>query len=237
MNVLVEPGTVTDTASDGGWEPVRVRAHMAEPVVSLAEHPGALDGPAQYGAYTAALAAGVVLPPLTRAWALDFTMPVATWTAAPSRDGIDPRLLDASGRQVWGWACSRALYDPDVDTVVQVRRKPATGQIARYTRDRRFHAGLGPHKARDTVYPAVFTREITWFALADPAGLLALLERVGALGGSKAHGHGRVLRWSVEHDPDAAHRWRERHFPDPDGEPEAIRAPYWHPSRRMPCRA
>lgn len=234
--LLVEPGTVTDTTGDAAWTPVRVSARMAEPVVSFAQHPGALDGPAQYGAYTAATEAGAELPALSARWAVDFVMPVAAWCAPPSRADVDARLLAADGVAVWGWACSRAVYDIDVDSVAQVRRRPAVREMARYAPDRKHHAGLGPMKARDTVYPATFSREVTWFALADPDGLLALLRRVTHLGAGRAAGNGRVLGWRVESDESAGVRWRERPLPDVHGVPAAIRAPCWHPSRRMPCR-
>lgn len=234
--LLVGPGVVEDTTDDAAFTPVRVTAHMAEPVIGLAEHPCVLDGPAQAGAYTLALAAGADLPPLTRDWALDFAMPVATWTAAPSRPDADARLHAADAGLVWGWACSRALYDSDEDTVAQVRRKPAVDAMVRYSPERRFHAGLGPHKARDTVYPAVFARRVEWFALADPAGLARILEQVTHLGAGRVRGHGRVMSWQVQADPAAAELWRQRPWPDPAGAPGAIRAPYWHPSRAMPCR-
>lgn len=233
----VAPGSVRETAADGPAVPVIVRAELAEPVLSLAEHPACLDGPASFGAYEHALAHGAILPPLSHAYAIDFALPLATWTRPPSSPDVDPDLLAVDGAAVWGWACSRALYTTDLHTQTVVRKKPATDAMARYSGDRRHHLGLGPHKARVQAVSGVFVREINWYALAtDPDLLLEILQLVPSLGSRTRHGHGRVLRWHVEPDPAAAEAWRARPFPDPDGQPGAIRAPYHHPTRRMLCR-
>lgn len=232
---LIAPGTVTDTTGDARWAPVRVTALLAEPVVGLAQHPGALDGPAAFGAYQSALAAGDRFDPIPAAWALDFALPLATWTR-PHPGGGDARLGAADPAHAWGWACSRALYDTDAHTAVQIRRKPATAQMARFAPDAKHHAGLGPYKARDTLHPAVAARRVHWFALADPRALEELLAHVTHLGRAARHGNGRVLAWDVAADPQAHEGWARRPFPHPGGSLDAIRAPYWHPSRRLPCR-
>lgn len=233
--VLVAYGTVTDTTAHPGWDPVRVLARLAEPVVCLAEHDTPLDGPASFAMFHTALGARVPLPP-PGTWSIDFALPLATWTAPCSRPDPDPRLLAADGAAVWGWACSKALYTPRLHTAVHMRRRPAVAQMARYTTDRTYHAGLGPYKARSGILPAVVTDEIAWFALADADALRTTLSTLTHLGRGARHGHGRVLEWRVEHDEEAHTGWRRRSFPHHGGFPGSIRAPYWHPSRRMPCR-
>ncbi|MGV2384855.1 MAG UNVERIFIED_CONTAM: hypothetical protein LOD86_06240, partial [Thermobifida fusca] len=97
------------------------------------------------------------------------------------------------------------------------------------------HLAAGPMKARATPLPATLVSEITWYALADPEPLAALLDRVWSLGRLGTHGHGRVRAWEiVEHDDWEA--WRDRVLPHPDGVPQSIRAPYHHPSRKVPAR-
>lgn len=233
--VLVPFQTTVDTTADSCWTPVRVAARLAEPVVGLAEQPAPLDGPVSWGVYLAAVDAGVPLPPLTPEWAVDFALPLATW-ARPVPDGEqpDPRLLTADGR-VWGWACSRALYDVDAHTAVDVRRKPATAQMARYTGERKHHSGLGPHKARSVALPAVVAREVHWWTLADPDRLRQLLDRVTHLGRNTRHGHGRILTWTITEDEQARTGWQQRPTPATGGRPDSVRAPYWHPTRRLPC--
>jgi hypothetical protein len=212
-----------------------VTARLAEPVVGLAEQLAPLDGPASWGAYLTSQEARVPLPPLTAEWAVDFALPLATWTTPCTRPDPDPRLLAADGSSVWGWACSRALYQVDAHTAVQVRRKPATREMAHYTREKKHHSGLGPFKARDVTLPAVLAREVYWHALAQPDQLRALLARVTHLGRHTRHGHGRVLAWDVVADEEAREGWRQRPLPIPGGRPERIRAPYWHHTREMPC--
>lgn len=71
--------------------------------------------------------------------------------------------------------------------------------------------------------------------LGRPDDVRDLLARVTHLGRHTRHGHGRVLSWDVLEDGTAREKWRRRVFPDPTGAPDTVRAPYHHPSRRMPC--
>ena len=235
MAGLVPYGTVGDTTGGGWWEPVRVTAVLAEPVIALATNPMCLDGPLSWGAFTAARRAGLHIPPVEQDWAVDFDLPLATWTAPPSRGDVDPRLLAGDGGSVWGWACSVACYDNPAHTVVATRRRPAVDVMARYTGDRKHHLSAGPLKARSQDSAATIVTEIYWWALADPDRLRAMLADVHALGRKGRHGHGRVLSWDVTVDDAAVLGWRNRPWPDPAGRPGSIRAPYWHASRRMLC--
>lgn len=232
---LVPYGSVVDTTSDPAWVPVTVTARLAEPVIGLDTNPMALDGPLSWCAAQAALAAGETLPPVRKDWMVDFALPVATWTATPSRSGVDPRLLAADGASVWGWACSQAMYTVDGYTAVHMRRRPATLEMSRYSRDRKHHAGLGVMKARDVVLPATVVTAIHWHALADPDALAEFLTHLTHVGRVTGHGNGRVHTVTVApaRDRDG---WRNRPMPDPAGGEVGIRAPYYHFSRRMPCR-
>lgn len=225
---------VTDEVTSSAWRPLRVVAHLAEPLVVTTD-PLHLDGPLSYGAYQAARAAHVVLPPLTPARCTDFVLPLATWVR-PAPDGIDPDLLTPDGA-VWGWACSRARFNGDGSTVVEVRKKPPVREFARYTDATRHHDALGPHKARNQSLPARLVTRVTWWALGDPDRVADLLTRVRGLGRVVGHGNGRVLRWTVEAGgPGDRDHWRDRDWPstDPAAVPGSIRAPYWHPTHRCP---
>uniref|UniRef100_UPI001EF4566D hypothetical protein n=1 Tax=Frankia sp. CIT1 TaxID=2880974 RepID=UPI001EF4566D len=165
--------------------------------------------------------------------AVDFVLPLATWTrAAPGP--VHPLAVNRAG-DAWGWACSAARYTPAAQARVEVRRKPAAGPMSRYAPDRKHHVATGPLKARDGLVPAVITPEVIWWALGDPGMVCDLLDRVTHLGRHTRHGHGRILAWDVTVDEKARGRWRERVWPDPAGAPDGIRAPYHHSSRRMPC--
>jgi len=225
MTILAEP--VADTTTDPRWQPVRVTAHTGEPIVGLSTNALHLDGPLAYAAWLDHVTeyGHDSLPPLAEA-ATDFMLPLATWTTQhPTRDGDT----------VWGWACSRAHYQDPAHTVVDIRRRPETEVMARLGHDAKHHLSAGPLKARDRPIEAVITLELHWWALADPDPLRTLLTRVHAVGRHTRHGNGRVLSWTVAIDPDARLRWRDRTWPAAGGQPDSIRAPYHHPSRRMPC--
>lgn len=218
MDTLTRPPG--DTTTGARFRPVVVTAHMDTAVVGLDTHPPHLDAPASWGAYQAHRAAHGVdaLPPMADEHAVDFDLPLATW----ERDGG------------WGWCCSRAHYEPLGYTTVDVRRRPETDVMARMSSDRKHHLSAGPMKARDTPHPATLVAEVVWYALADPAPLRDLLDRVWALGRFGRHGHGRIARWDIaeHHDRDA---WTDRVFPDPEGRVQGIRAPYHHRMRQVPA--
>lgn len=204
MDLLTEaPGTST---ADLSWSAVEVTARLATPAVGIDTHPMHLDGPASWGAYLAYTDqhGHAALPPIDQG-PVDFDLPFATW----ERDGA------------WGWACSRAHYLPQGYTTSAMRRRPATDEMARLAPDRKHHLAAGPMKARDTPLPATIVGTVTWHALADPAALQALLDRVWSLGRHGRHGHGRVRSWAVTAHGDRT-AWEDRTWP-PD---EAPRAPY-----------
>lgn len=235
MTLLVEPGTVEDTTAHPGLIPVRVEAVLAAPLVGVPGNPLHLDGPLSWAAFLTC--DRWALPPRGPVWAVDFVLPLATWTSAPSRGDADRRLFAADGRHVWGWACSAAAFTGTRPTVAAVRRLPDTAAMAWWGSDRRHHLGLGPRRAVNGVHQATAAARATWWALTpDPHHLQAMLGRVSHLGRVTRHGNGRVLTWHVTEDGEAAARWKDRAFPDlsPAAGPGTIRAPYHHPSRRMP---
>lgn len=235
---LVAPGSVVDTTGSG-VTPVRVEALLAQPVVGLPRDPMHLDGPLSWGAYLLYQQDPTLpeLPPLSDRAAVDFTLPLATWTAPSSVEPVDPQLLAADGESVWGWACSRAEYRALRHDTVFVRRRPALEQMAFWTTAPRHHIGLGPRRAANVPHQAVWVDRLRWWALATDVALLRLLlGHVTHVGRLPRHGNGQVLGFQVVEDPEATTRWRDRDMPHPGGRPASIRAPYWHPSRRIPCR-
>jgi hypothetical protein len=230
---MIISGRVSSTVADAAWVPVTVTAVLAEPVIALTSRPAHLDGPlawAAYLAWTAARGHATLPPPGERC--TDFLLPLATWTA-PAPGPVHPDAVTADG-DVWGWACSRALYEPGGQATVRVRKHPALGPAARYTMARSWSLSAGPLRARDVPCPADLVTRIRWHALADPRALSVLLARIHGLGRLARHGHGRVLRWDVG-TGGSRDAWQDRVMPQPGGAPQGIRAPYWHPSRRMPC--
>lgn len=203
--------TPADSTADPSWSAVRVTATLTTPAVGIDTHPMHLDGPASWAAYQAYITrhGHASLPPMTDTHAVDFALPLATW----SRDGH------------WGWACSRAIYDPLGYTTTAMRRRPAADEMARLAPDRKHSLAAGPMKARDTPLPATIVHEITWYALAHPDELRSLLGRVWSIGRLGRHGHGRIRAWTVTEHTDRT-AWEDRDWTGP------TRAPYHHPTRR-----
>lgn len=235
---LVPPGAVVDDTTAPRWTPVRVEVVLAQPVVGLPRDQMHLDGPLSWAAYLAYQEDPAMpeLPELTSEWAVDFALPLATWTAPCTRDDPDSRLLADDGTSVWGWACSRAHYRVLRYDVAHVRRKPALEEMAYWTTAGKHHIGLGPRRAANVPHQAAWVDRLRWWALADPARLVTLLGRLHNVGRLPRHGWGQILTITVAEDPEAADRWQDRDRPHPQGRPATIRAPYWHRSREMSCR-
>lgn len=193
--------------------PLRITATLDTPTAGIEGTPFMLDGPLAW-AY-AQLAPADTLTPMTSTHVDDMPLPLDKW-----------EQLDT-----WGWAVSRAHYDIQARSHVDIRRKPADPQFARYTTEKRHHHGLGPHKARDTTIQTAIIPTITWDALAtDVDELERLLEAITHMGAHRAIGLGHVTAWHItEGQPDA---WTDRPMPQP-GQTAAHRPPYWHHTRRI----
>lgn len=193
---------------------LRITAVLAAPVTGLEEHDFMLDGPVAWAAWQAAENSGVATPAMTDDYAHDFDLPFARWEAEGT----------------WGWCVSRAHYTVAQRTATEIRRKPATREMARFTTEREHHSGLGPHKARDITVGQAWVTEISWDAdVTDQPKLERLLSLVSHVGRDRRVGSGRVVEWRIE--PGEAEAWRDRPMPSPGF--RAYRAPYWHQSRKV----
>lgn len=194
-----------------------ITAHLSTPIVGMDRL--MLDGPLSWAYAELQLQAGRHVPAITPSFAADFPLPLERWEEGGT----------------WGWCCSQGVEDIIQWTTVQIRRKPATDAMTRYTRDRRHHAGLGPLKARDQSIQGRLVRTVTWEALVtDRAELERLLAVVTCVSARWRNGFGRVEKWVVEtsRNPQG---WRNRPMPHPGGIPTPVRPPYWHQTRSVPC--
>lgn len=220
----LRPGSVTDTSADPQWRPFTVEVTLADPIVDI--HAIHLDGPLSWAVHLAATADGAQLSPMTRDWVPDMRLPLATWV----RPGhpLHERAAAADGG-VWGWCCSRARYAPDAHTAVQTRRMPSIEAMARYSTAAKFHAGLGPTKARNTASEACWPGVLTWSALGDPDATRAILTaHLTHLGRIVRHGNGAVLDITVR-EGGGRDAWTDRVWLG--DQPVHVRTPYWHRSR------
>lgn len=183
----------------------KVTAHLTEPVIDADRHPIMLDSILAH-----ARALDGDLPPLTRDRDPEIPLPLDTWET-PDGD--------------WAWCASAATYEPAGYTTVNIRRKPNTEAMARYSPVKKHHLALGPHKARDQVLEGVIIHTMTWhIRTSTPDQVRELLDRVHGIGRHATYGYGTVSRWDITptRDPNdtawQARPTQRRHRP-----------PYWHP--------
>lgn len=243
-----------------GYVPIRVVAHMTEPVAYLGDllH---LDGFLAYAAYhdLDERTRKTIAPIQTVAWPVDIGCPLSVWSVeAPV--GVDDRLLKsrnglrhgfrgaphtdcAAGveRRLWGFCASAADESAWLGRgVLEVRKKPDVTAMRRYTSATSINLGSGALKAYDLKIPTVLALEIEWFAHGDPDAVRHLLtEHVQALGKKRSIGAGVVREWIVEEiDADRStvvdgRPVRRLPAGAADGSPGrgAIRPPYYHHTR------
>lgn len=194
--------------------PLRVTAQLDSLTVEQGG-PFGLDAPLSWGMIERAKTRGEQLPPITPQFAPDLPLPLERHPSNP-----------------WVWCTSRAHWEVQARVAVNVRRKTATAAMSRYARDAKHHSGLGPFKARDALLPAMAARTVWWDILCTDRGELeSILAYVTHLGPRRRNGFGHVASWMVDDGPTGG--WRDRMMPNPDGvTTEAVRAPYWHATRR-----
>ena len=239
-----------------GHTPMRVVAHMGNPI-AYADDGLHLDGLLHSAARhdLDERTRRTIEPIETAEWPTDFGLPLSTWSA-PTAPDVDDRLCKshkqlvkgAGGRgrderRLWGWCASDVASEWLGRSVMEVRKKPALGEMVRYARDKTVTIGAGPLKAHDLRLPTVTALEVVWFALGDIERVRHLLvEHVHSIGRKRNIGGGKVLRWTVEAcDEDrstVADGRPMRRLPAgaADGAPGqgAIRPPYWHHTRTVP---
>ena len=232
-------------------EPLHIVAHMSEPVVYYGDGMH-LDGILAWAKYTDLLPAEKSeVPPIIDPWALDFDLPLRTWSVqSVTPEYMDDRLFVNRPRvrdghkdgALWGWCASAVHADWLCDDRYAIRRKPEIEQMARYTTSPSVNLGAGQQKATNILMPAKFALELHWYAVGDVVEVERLLTTHGrAVGKITTKGPGNVRRWEVEQWP---RDWSVRRDCElartmPIGFKEAngyvaeasIRPPYHHHSR------
>lgn len=261
-------GAITANLADTRWLPLKITATLLGPIMfsghRLDLH---LDGIIAAGAFRLYRRP---VEPIDSPWVVDFDLPLARFAMlSPLTRDTDPRLTldgqiypnpdDPSDAVphgwIWGWAASNAAAKWLLAGRMEVRKRPETGRMAQWTRDKSFHLSLGAQKAYNLDYPTVFAHEVTWYALGDPEGVMACLSQLTHIGKKHNQGNGRVGRWTVEVvDPEAegVTEAQARNFwcwkdgvimrrmpiafaPDRIAVWAAVRGPYHHHSRRAMC--
>lgn len=230
-----------------------IEATLSEPIVTYGDgiH---LDGPLAYAAFMSmSPKERAKVPPIESDWAEDFGLPLDRWesecelpfTADPriTTDGKLTKTENGFIGNVWGWKCSAAIPVGQVlHAQHNLRKKPAIEKMIQYGTDNRYNAGMGPHKAKDLVYPTVQVRTLRWHCVGDMDATLTMLTRyVPSIGKLSRQGPGRVLRWEATlvdydwslwgDDGRPMRRLPSLMFPNHSVLDGTIRAPYFHRSR------
>lgn len=182
--------------------PVRVLAVMAEPIAYLDDglH---LDGLLQWAAWMDLdERTRRRIPPVSSAdFPVDLRMPVARWACRAQDPEHHPKLGQRKAPDVlWGWQCSAAYPIGEVRRgKSEIRKRPATDEMAQWTSDGSVDLGAGTLKAYDLPLPTVYVREVEWFAVGAPEWIRDALRRhVPAVGKKRGLGFGTVAQWCVE---------------------------------------
>lgn len=224
-------------------QPLRVVAVMASPVLVTVGLP-MLDGPLSMGAFRLMTPEQQATLPDLRVvdWAEDMDLPLDRWLVdVPVLPGADRRLfaeINGDRGLIWGWKCSQGQpVGASGMTRYPVRQRAPMDAYRDFTDKRTINTSAGSFKPHDLCYPAVTAREIEWYAIGDLGRVRACLEQVTSIGKHHNVGRGKMVEWRVEPSEDVD-RWLERPMPASDGVGtwRAIRAPYYRPERRYPCR-
>lgn len=244
-----------------GHAPMQIVARMDEPIVYLGDllH---IDGPIAYAVFhdLDEQTRRTIEPIECTDFPVDFRerTPLSTWWMDhdPAIHGeVDERLLARArkgGRghypQLWGWCASACSEQWEVRGKMEVRKKPALGEMSRYTDAHSAHLSSGHMKAYDLTFPTVLSREVTWFAHGDVDKIRVLLQRfVPWIGKKRNIGYGTVHEWVVTEEPemrnDAAivqdgklmRRMPAGAVTGQTVRAGAIRPPYYHHTRIVMC--
>jgi len=221
--------------------PVRVTAHMAEPVVCYGDGRH-LDGLLAWCLFRRESRRGREFgDPSQMDWPEDLDLPLATWTAPFDSQG-HPNLLDEQG-QIWGWCASDARWGDYIESSYALRKMPDADDFVRHTDSGTYKYTTGVLKPKDKTYPVRFIHEIDWYALGDRGAIEGLLREMTHLGKLSGLGMGRIQSWTVERfddDRSVVHdgtlmRRVPASWADADRAPSrgTVRPPYWHPSREL----
>lgn len=192
-----------------------ITAHLDTPTIGKI---GMLDGPLAWAAWQDAEQRKEPTPPITDTYVHDYDLGLEKWSIGG----------------YWGWCISTPILAPQHYSSAEFRRRPPATPLGIYTKDREFHTGLGPLKARNVTLSTEHHQTISWNAhIADPERISQLLAHITHLGARHRNGYGHVTHWEITQGPTDG--WGNRPLPNPGGMLMRVRAPYWHPTERTPC--
>lgn len=116
---------------------------------------------------------------------------------------IELPLARCGSVRSWHWAatCSYPLDGHDQRPALQhwmTRTDHAALEALSATLPKTLSDARGPYRVHRVPVLVTTCTAVSWHAIGDPAQVTRLLEPVAAIGKKRAHGHGRVLSWTIE---------------------------------------
>lgn len=232
---------------------LKIVAYMATPVVFFPGRPLNFDGILSSGYYASLSRDEQELLPPEATDPVDFELPLLKWTRSIVKiPHIHHSAYCADNGDigmVWGWHASAGVAQWGIHQKREVRKRMDLGNLLAWSNDAKIETGAGQFKAQDKAFPTRFATTITFYAFGYLDAVITLLQHVRAIGKLANRGCGTLLlnddgtpRWEVSVIPNdwsiiGPYGMPMRQMPDPASEAPmlAIRPPYHHPFRRVPC--
>ena len=159
-------------------------------------------------------------------------------------------LERVGGEEKWIWKASSLLFKfASPPFLVQCVRQTDVDKIAFAkgklidTKRSQISQGTGYYKDFDLRFGVQWVKSITAYGVGDIEGVRKLLSTIPALGKLTRNGWGRIMKYSVEEDPEAVKRWQLRTLPqwvkveNPGNHcpgVSTVRPPYWRRELQEP---
>jgi CRISPR type IV-associated protein Csf3 len=129
-------------------------------------------------------------------------------------------LERVGGEEKWIWKASSLLFKfASPPFLVQCVRQTDVDKIAFAkgklidTKRSQISQGTGYYKDFDLRFAVQWVKSITAYGVGDIKSVTRLLSTIPALGKLTRNGWGRIMKYSVEEDPEAVKRWQLRTLP------------------------
>lgn len=144
-------------------------------------------------------------------WALREQIPHEDFVLRASQGGGSGALVEVelplareTDDTTWWWQVSAPIAALVGRHRRHEHRRFDEREAEHYTTARRVQTNMGPFKNYRMPVVLHLTPTVTWHAIGDAAEVRRLLRRCAAIGARVGHGNGRVVRWEVTTDGDAA---------------------------------
>ena len=223
------------------YEPLKIAADMAAPIVMFPHDALPLDGMLEWAAFKSR--APVIQRYLLGSEA-NGRQPLPSINQQAFNFKIPVKRVGHKEDSDWYWAASWAQFPEGYETDKSHwnRRfdggQPGLGEYLDFQgRSEKISVSSGRYKGYHHPLSLVVTPRVEWYCLGDAEGIAKLLTKITHLGKKRSQGWGEVLRWSIYKSDRDRSQWSDagrpmRALPHRQGDYRrgfhGIRPPYWH---------